>query len=60
MYGDFNETYRIIIANTETEIHIVNRAHAFSGYKPHFVRLRHKWTFLVIYLIVVLYIYRRR
>jgi len=41
MYGDFNETYRIIIANTETEIHIVKRAHIFSGYKPYFVRPGH-------------------
>jgi len=41
MYGDFNETYRITIANTETEIHIVKRAHIFSGYKPYFVRPGH-------------------
>jgi len=41
MYGDFNETYRIIIANTETEMHIFKRAHIFSGYKPYFVRPGH-------------------
>jgi len=44
MYGDFNETYRIIIANTGTKIHIVKRAHIFSGYKPYFVRPGHIYT----------------
>jgi len=44
MYGDFNETYRIIIANTETEIHIVKRAYIFSSYKPYFVRPGHNYS----------------
>jgi len=48
MYGDFNETYRIIIGNTETEIHIVKRAHIFSGYKPYFVRPGHIWSLSII------------
>jgi len=46
MYGDFNEVYRIIIAITETEIHIVKRAHIFSSYKPYFVRPGHIYFFV--------------
>jgi len=33
IYGDFNETYRIVIAYTEMEIDIIKQTHVFSGYK---------------------------
>ena len=36
IYGDLTETYRIVIAYTEIEIHIVKQEHVFSGYKPYF------------------------
>ena len=35
IYGDFTEAYRIVIAYTEIEIHIIKQEHVFSGYKPY-------------------------
>ena len=56
IYGDFTEAYRIVIAYTEIEIHIVKREHVFSGYKPYTVKNLVKsvavsecqWKFLVM------------
>ena len=44
IYGDFTEAYRLVIAYTEIEIHIVKQEHAFSGYMPYFVRPGHKYN----------------
>jgi len=31
IYGDFIETYRIVIVHTEMEIDIIKQTHVFSG-----------------------------
>ena len=43
--GDSSESYRIIIAFTEKEIHNIKQTCVFSGYKTGFVRLGHNYVY---------------
>jgi len=45
MHGDFNKSYRIVIAYTEMEIDIIKQTHVFFGYKSLFITLDHKFIF---------------
>ena len=47
IYGDFPETYRIVIGYTEMDMHNIKQPHVFSSYKTDFVRLDHKLRILI-------------
>jgi len=46
IYGNFTETYRIVIAYTEMDIDIIKQSHVFYGYKSLFVSLGHKYRII--------------
>ena len=56
MPGDSSESYRIVIAYTEKEIHNIKQMCAFSGYKTGFVRLGHYFACkLTTWLMLILF-----